>query len=427
MSNELQRVDKGFKGVLKSLVMSETERANSINRSITEYYPCNVKAFFEPSKGVYNALVSGGDADIRISAMIAQVICAIDNKFPVIVLHEGNRELEKQLRDNFVSTGKYCEISSQTPCFEPFYGLNELEITNQILETAPKEYDIKFNLRYYIEGISNFLKESGKNLSFKMFSTCPHGLMFDKVDDLKIKGKISDNKAKEIKSKLMMGQSENFKLDTFLASLKTEIQPIMYSYKCGYKPVNIMSALKSDFILCFDVTSITNKLLLNTIIYQLKLALTRGMQYKIIIDSIPINSNEAYASYIKSPSDKVCKTILSEDFYSMIGGDEKMFSSIIGKTQIMVVMEHTSARSATKWAEVFGQYDKYEKSYATSFGASKQSIFSLLFSPHYNRTVNISKNREYVVKPEAITHMKNGEAYVLTMARGELAHLTLIG
>lgn len=39
--------------------------------------------------------------------------------------------------------------------------------------------------------------------------------------------------------------------------------------------------------------------------------------------------------------------------------------------------------------------------------------------------MNISKNREFVVKPEKITRMGYGEAYVLTAARGELAHLVL--
>lgn len=427
MSKELQRSDKGFMGVLKAMTMTSTDRANSMNRSVVEYKPCDVDAFFDPNRGVYNALISGGDSRLRISAMVAQAICAARNGFPVIVLHEGNRFLEQQLRSNFSGTGRYREISSSSPCFEPFYGLSELEISNQILETAPKEYDIKFNARYYVDGISAFLKASGKNLSFRLFSTCPHSMIFDKVDDLEMQGKISDHEAQEIKSKLMMGQSENYKLDTFLASLRMEIEPLMYVSKRGQHPLNIITALKKDSILCFDLASVTNKLLLNTIMYQLKLALTRGMQYQIIIDSIPINSNELYASYIRAPSDKVCKTIAAEDFYSMVGSDEKVFSAVVGNSQILVVMNHSSGHSATKWAEIFGQYDKFEESYSTSRGGSRRTPFSLLSSPNYNRTVNVSKNREYIVKPEAITRMGNGEAYVLSAAFGELAHLILTG
>jgi len=427
MSNELQRADKGFAGVLNALTMSNTDRANSINRSVIEYNPCSVDAFFEPSRGVYNSIVSGGDPRLRVSAMVAQTICAVQNGFPVIILHEGNRLLEQQLRSNFSGSGKYVEVSSRNPCFEPFYGLNELEISNQILETAPKDYDIKFSARYYIEGISQFLNKSGKHLSFKMFSTCPHALIFDKVDDLRLQGIISDSEEQEIKSKLMMGQSENYKLDTFLASLRMEIDPLMYVAKRGYKPVNVISALKKNAVLCFDIASVTNKLLMNTLMYQLKLALTRGLQYTVIIDSIPINSNEAYGTFIKSPTDKACKMIASDDFYAMVGSDEKVFSAVVGDSQILVVMGHTAGHSATKWAEVFGQYDKYEETYSRSRGGSKRTPFSLFSSPNYQNSVSISKNREYIVKPEMITRMSSSEAYVLSAARGELAHLMLNG
>lgn len=61
MGNELERADKGFAGFLKAMTMTNTDRANSMNRSVVEYKPCDVDAFFDPSRGVYNALVSGGD------------------------------------------------------------------------------------------------------------------------------------------------------------------------------------------------------------------------------------------------------------------------------------------------------------------------------------------------------------------------------
>ena len=157
------------------------------------------------------------------------------------------------------------------------------------------------------------------------------------------------------------------------------------------------------------------------------MALTRGIRYQIIIDSIPIDSNEAYAAYVKAPSDKVCKTISSDDFYSMVGSDEKLFSAVVGNTQTLIVMNHPSGHTATKWAEVFGQYDKFEESYSTSRGGSRRSPFSLMSTPNYNRTVNVSKNREYIVKPESIARMVNGEAYVLSAALGELAHLIITG
>ena len=119
--------------------------------------------------------------------------------------------------------------------------------------------------------------------------------------------------------------------------------------------------------------------------------------------------------------------ISSDDLYSMTGGDERTFSTLIGNSQITIVMSHTSGNSSTKWAEVFGQYDKYETSYSKSKGSSRRTPFSVFSSPHQSSSISISERREYIVKPEAIMRMGYGEAYVLSAARGELAHLVLNG
>ena len=220
---------------------------------------------------------------------------------------------------------------------------------------------------------------------------------------------------------------QNYFIERNLNSLKIEIQPFMYLRKRGYKPLNILTAIRSGGVLCFDIASVTNKLLINTIVFQLRLALTKGMPYLLIVDSLPANANEAYAAYLKTSSDKVCKTISSDDFYAMTGGDDKVFSSIVGNSQILIVMGHTSGQSAQKWAEVFGQYDMYEETYSTSHGSSKRTPFSIFSSPNQNTTISTNRKREYIVKPEQITHMANGEAYILTLARGEVCHLILTG
>ncbi len=423
---ELQKKNRGFMGVIKSLAMSRNDVINARSRSVTDYKPCSVDAFFKPSNGLYSVVASGGHSAVRSAAIEAQTLCAISNGFPVVVLHEGNYELAGRLRRTIDPTGKYLEIGPNSPCYEPFYSLSELEIANEITETAPKEFDLKFNARYYIDGISTFIKKKGKNLSFNMFSTCPHSQLFDKVDELQLQGLLSDPEAQAIKSKLMMGQSESLKIESYIADLKMQISSLMYRSRQGYKPMNILTALKQNAVLCFDISAATNNLLINTIVYQCRLALTKGIQFALIIDSVPTNANEAYEGLIKASPDKIVKMISSEDVFAMVGGDDKLFAAIVGNSQTTIVMSHTSGHSAKMWAEVFGEYDKLEESYSTSRGASRRSPFSPFSSPNYNRTVNVSRNREFIVKPEAIMRMAQTEAYILSAARGELAHLQLI-
>lgn len=119
MSDELQRADKGISGFLRSLMMTSTDRINAWNRGIIEYQPCSIDAFFTPDRGVYNAVISGGENKMRVKAMAAQAICAVKNNFPVVILHEGNYELEDQIRNVFGGNDKFVEVNNDTSCFEP--------------------------------------------------------------------------------------------------------------------------------------------------------------------------------------------------------------------------------------------------------------------------------------------------------------------
>ena len=426
MSGELQRTDSGMTKFIKSLTMTSTDRANEANRGVIEYEPCDVGAFYKLGTGLKNCIVSGGSNQYRVSALVRYAENAINNNLPTIILHEGNKELENQMRYAFSSTGKYIEINENNPCFEPFYKLNAMEITNQIFEAAPKEYDIKYSARYYIEGISEILTKKGKNLSFNMFSTCPHHLIFDKVDELRMNGIISDAEEQSIKSKLMMGQGENFKLDTYFSGFKLENDLILYGKnRMSRRPVNIISAINNKNVVCIDVSSSANKLLINILISQLKLSLTKNFKYLLLIDSISINANEKYADYIKGITGKVNYMFSSEDFYSMTGGDDKIFSTLVGNSHINIVMSHSSANTAQKWSEVFGMYDKYETSYSKTRGSTRRTPFSILSSPNVQSTVSVNEKREYIVKPEQIARMGVGEAYIAVSFIDEIAHLIL--
>lgn len=344
---------------------------------------------------------------------------------PVIILHEGDSHLEHVLEQNFSSSNQYRGISSSFPCFEPFYDLSPIEIARETLETAPKDYDLKSNAQFYIEALCEYLHYAGRRPSFKMLSTCPHAQMFDKVDYLEQQGVISATVSQELKSKLMMGQTECYKLSNFWGSFRMESASLMYHPKSGFRPANIITALKQRQILCIDISSVANQILMNTIFYQLRLALQHGMAYTLIIDSLPLASNEMYMNFIKSASGKVNRLIATDDLYAMLGGDDNLFSALVGNIDTVIICSHTSGKSAEKWSEFLGRYDKYERSYNRTRGGSR-SPFSPFSSSNNSRSVSISKNREYVVNPEQLMRMVPGEAYVRMADDRQIAHLQII-
>lgn len=420
MGNELQLANQGLWGHIKKIWTTDASQ-----RSIAQYLPCSVEAFFSPDNGLYNTIISGGNADIRNKAIVSQAICAEQNNFPVVILHEGNSRLTSLLRRTYNNSSKYCEISPSKPCFEPFQELNISEIASQILNTVPDRYNLNSNVRYYIEGVFDYLQKRGKRLSFHMLSTCPHALMFQKVNNLEKQRIISTVDAQNIKSKLTIGQKESSKLDTFLTSFKMEASAILYKPKSRYSPVNIVSELKRQRTITIDISSVTNEILLNTIVFQLKLAASKGIQYALIVDSIPLHASKMFSEYIKAPSNKISRFFATDDLFTMVGGDEKVFTSLIGDSANIIVMAHPVGQSAIKWAEMFGQYDKYEQTISKGKSKTKKHFYSILSSPTTSTYVNTQIKREYLVKPEIIAHLGDGEAYILSIARGELAHLVL--
>lgn len=426
MSNHfLEPVDQGITGVLKSIVTSSVDRANETNRAVCEYRPCSVDAFFDPSYGSSDTILSGGEKSLRSKAICAQIQAAISHHLPVIVLHEGDVHLERVLEQKFSSSHLYREISASSPCFEPFFGLSPIEIARETLEAAPKDYDLKGNATFYIEALCGYLHYAGRHPSFKMLSTCPHAQMFDKVDDLEQQGIISSDVNRELKSKLMMGQTECYKLSSFWSSFRMESDSLLYHPKSGFRPANVITAAKQRQVLCIDISSVANQILINTIFYQLRLALQHRFTYTLIIDSLPLASNEMYANFIKSASGKVHRLLASDDLYAMLGGDDNLFSALTGSVDTVMVFSHTSGKSAAKWSEFFGQYDKYERSYSQTHGSSRHP-FALFASSNQSHSINISKNREFVVKPEQIMRMAPGEAYVRMVDSHQIAHLQIM-
>lgn len=418
----LEPAYQGMSGMLRSLVTSSLDRTNEANRAVCEYLPCSVNAFFDSAHSVDSTIISGGDKRLRTEAIRAQVQASISNHIPVIILHEGDYHLEHILRQNFSSGNRYREVGTSSPCFEPFYGLTSLEIARETLETAPKDYELKSNSQFYIEALCSYLGYAGRHTSFKMLSTCPHAQMFDKVDDLERQGVISSSTSQELKAKLMMGQTECYKLNSFWGSFRMEADSVMYHPKSGCRPVNIVSAIKNREILCIDISSVTNQILMNTIFYQLRLALQHGASYTLVVDSLPLASNEMYTNFIKSSACKAHRLFVTDDLYAMLGGDDKLFSALVGIAHTVMIFAHTAGKSAEKWSEFLGQYDKYERSYSQTRGSSR-APFSIFSSSNNSRSINIAKSREFIVKPEQLMRMSQGEAYIRMADDRQIAHL----
>lgn len=425
MNSKVKREQKLLYKIYDTLVKSDIDKYNSRSRGVVEYLPCSIKSFFDVRWGPINTIVSGSADDIRQNTILAFVETAIANNIPVLVIHENKYSVVSEINKTFKNYNCF-DISVASPCYEPFFNLSSNEITSLIIEAAPKSFDLKHNVRYYIDGINTLLIKSGKKTSFKMLLTCPHMLIFDKVDEYINKGIITDSDGQDIKSKLVMGQSENYKLESYLQELKMQMSNIIYDSKNKLSPMNIQKFIEKNGVMTFNIGSITNNLLLNLVILQLKHSLSKGKKIALVLDSLSLTGNEMLNELVKSNTEQISLLISGDDVFSMIDGNDQSFAALIGKCQRLVVLTHSSAKSAKAWADVFGEYDKKEKTYSMSSGGNYRTPFSLLSNKNYNSSVNINQRREYIVKPERIMRLGFNEAYIYSNYENELAHAEII-
>ena len=431
MFSELERLEgyyqiMGFLNGVKEVfsIGSTLDRMNQGIDGVVNYKSCSVENFFESQYGTINTIVSGGSDDIRFKVLRAHIAIAINDGFPVIVLHQGNPYIGSRLRNEFGGVVETNIVDIGSACYDPFYDLDGGAISELVMGAAPKSFDIKHNAKYYIEGVVELLKKSKKKPYFNLLATCPHTTLFDKIDDLVGKNQISDSDGQEIKSKLMIGQSESVKIESYFYTLQTQIQPFLYRTKSREKPVNVRKNISNKELLVINIGNIANELYVNVLIEELKRAIAYGSSAAVVLDSISIVGNDKLKELIMGLSGQVRFTVIGDDVVALSGSDEQLFTTLVGRAKKIVVLSHNAGTSAVKWSQAFGEHDKQEQSYSVSKGGSYNSPIPFMASPNYNKQVNYNWKREYIVKPEKIMNLGYGEAFVYSGDINELAHVT---
>ena len=309
-------------------------------------------------------------------------------------------------------------ITGSTPIYDPFYNRSDKEICNLIVNSSSSNTLINATGQQYILGIIDFIRSKNISPYYEMFVSCPHNQLIDKIDDAEKKGYLSNQRAMMIKSQLIQGQNERANVQAFFSQLSSSQGAGILSNR-GDKnsAVNIRTAVSHDGLIMIDIGSSTNEILLNLIVNEIKEVLTFGKKIMLILDGININSNDLLSKVIKSLSSKCLTTFLSENIYSTLGANDKLFHTFVGNASKCIVFSHMDSIACNKWSEIFGYYDA-EKISQTIGG---NQYFGLQDS------FTTSFNREFILKPEEISRMSTNEIYILDKStKGKLIYTTLL-
>ena len=398
---------------------------NAARRGVVEYLPSQIEGFFDVNEPLGNVIISGGDNVVRARAVAVAAACVFANGYPVIVLHCGNDEIERQLQNIFAPSPMLILINNRNPIYEPLTNLNNSEISQVFVQTGTGMYTIPSGGKYYIEALTEFLRCKGIDPYCKMFFSCPHQQLPQAIDSAATSGQIGQQSAQQIKSLVMQGQNYRGTIETYFSRLEQQSSHVLCGKSQISRRISLMSAAKQRLVISLDVSADTNDIFLNVIVSEVEKIIASGIPICLAVDDISLSSNDSVARLLRSSNSHFWRVVSSKDVYSMAGSSEAVFSDLVNSAQKVFISSH-SGISCGKWASVVGEYDKSEISQSFSSSSRFHSFFSIFPGQDNSTNITISQRREQIVKPEEISRLSSNEIFVINRVSQEIAHTTVV-
>ena len=387
------------------------KKYNKQARGVEEYQNIAADALFPPQTYKDSVIISGGSQDERLHICEEILRNAYSANHPVIILHTGNGRMEDIVMQNGFGT----VVNAGNKMFDAFTSFEFNEIYQVVTDTCKSKYDIKPAGRYVLQVVYDLLMHRGKKPYFSSFANCPYFKLSDHITTRLNSGAITQDIADKLNSLLLTGQAECPKIDTFFNDMKAQIDYLSAPDPASVKAASVLSTIKKNQILCIDLRSSSNVMLMELIVNSLIIAMNRGYDFSLIIDDIAFVNNDMLKNAIcqKSSHNNI---ILSKDLYALAGGKEDIFAAIIGESEKTVLFSHSSSISCDKWSKYIGEYDKIDVSQNFNSGWNKSSKWG--FNTNSGKTETLK--REAKVKPEQINRLSQNEAFIYDHTTGSL-------
>jgi hypothetical protein len=384
---------------------------NKHARGLEEYASITTDILFPAESYQENIIISGGESDIRLRFTDRLIENCHQSGRSMIVLHLANGGIE-----NIIARNNYgIIVNKSSKIFDAFTSFNLQEICQVVFDTHKSKYDIKPAGRYILQIVFELLASQKIRPYFSNYASFTYNQIPDRINECLSKGFINQNTVNNLNSLLMMGQSEIAKIDSFFYDMKSQLNHIATDNANKSKGTSIISAIKSNKILCIDMKSSANIMLVELVVNSLTLAMNRGFEFSLYLDDIAIANNEMLKNALcqKSGHNNI---ICSKDLYALLNGKEDVFNTLVGEAEKTVLLSHGSNISCDKWSKFIGEYEKIETENSSNSGWSQSSKWGYS-SNHGKRTHN---KREFKIKPEQINRLSQGEIVIYDNQTGSL-------
>ncbi|MDR2720569.1 MAG: hypothetical protein LBC03_07195 [Nitrososphaerota archaeon] len=376
---------------------------NKQSRGLEEYKSITSDILFPAGSCRENIVISGGDSDERLKFSERIIQNNFSQKRAMIVLHLGNSRLENMMACNNFGI----IINKNNKYFDAFISFELQEICQIVFDTYKTKYDIKPAGRYILQIVYELLACKNMLPYFSNFANCPYHQLAERIDNRLANNLITQNTADNLHSLLMMGQTECTKIDAFFYDMKSQMSHIATDNAALTGGSSILSSIKKGQILCVDLNSSSNVMLVELIVNSLTIAMNRGYDFSFFLDDVTIANNELLKNMLCQKSNHN-NVICSKDLYALLNGKDDVFATITGEAEKIILLSHGSHFSCEKWSKYIGEYDKIDVVHNRNAGWSKSSKWGY----NTNQGQTMADKREYKIKPEQINRLAPDEIFV---------------
>lgn len=401
-------------------LLQRISRENEVNKNIEHCPPTPIESFFNCNDKIGNMILSGSSSKLRYRALINCIANSQSQGIGVVILHQGDCFLEGQMQNHFKDVTVF---NRNTGIYDPLIGLSNSEINRMIQNSAMQCCDFKGDALYYLEGLTEFIRTKNIPPYCQMYMSCPHSIIFERIDYAEAKGALSNEKSLKIRSLLSQGQAQRCDVQNYFYMLDSQSKGLLVNATSLKRATNLRSIINKSGIGIIDISSASNKLLLNLIMCDIMASVNNGHPFLLVLDNISLSSNECLTQYVNNSGHNFFTVFYTEDAYSDMNGDEKLFFSVLGKSVKCLLGRHVSGQTCEMFSKYIGQYEKQEIDTSHMQSKQYQSMFSVVPGQMDASGIHIAIKKEYRVTPEEISKMEETEFYLLDGEFNTLYHV----
>jgi len=298
-------------------------------------------------------IVSGGQNESRIGALMPFVRKSQNADISVIAMHTGNRNLETMLG---AESGNWEFISRSDLYYDMFRGMPVEDMAYLLYETMPDD-SASPAAESLIRSLLEMVLRTTGTVTFQNLATFPLPDLKDKLETMQKAGEVTADEYREISRYYMSGSSEIDAVRIFLNRLNRQAEGIYGKPTANI--CNIKKVLNLKGIVAIDVGNTNNDLVFSLIVNHLRLLQSQGRIFSMLLDDIPVSRFPQVNDLLRGVT---TYAISHNDFISSLHGGEKnsegLFIEISGNVNTIILFNHKSGASCQKWSEHLGKYRK---------------------------------------------------------------------